>query len=75
MQAQVEIEFNQLVQIAKQLPSKEWTRLKAAVEAQTNVNIEREDFKKLLLSGPAFSKKQLNTIAETRRAINKWRTK
>ena len=75
MQAQVDIGFDQLVQIAKKLPAQQWTKLKAEVESQSNADIEREEFKKLLLSGPTFTKKQLNTIAETRKAINQWRTK
>ncbi len=75
MQAQVDIGFDQLVQIAKKLPAKQWTKLKAEVEAVINVDTEREEFKKLLLNGPTFSKKQLNTIAETRKEINQWRTK
>ena len=75
MQAQVDIEFDQLVQIAKKLPSQQWTKLKAEVEAQSSVDTEREEFRKLLLNGPTFSKKQLNTIDETRKAINQWRTK
>ncbi len=75
MQAQVDIGFDQLVQIAKKLPAQQWRKLKAEVEAQPNVDTEREEFKKLLLNGPTFSKKQLNTIAETRKAINQWRTR
>ena len=75
MQAQIDIGFDQLVQIAKKLPTQQWMKLKAAVEAQSNMDTEREEFKKLLLSGPTFSKKQLNTIADTRKAINQWRTK
>lgn len=75
MQAQVDIGFDQLVQIVKKLPEQQWTKLKAEVEAQSDVDTEREEFKKLLLNGPTFSKKQLNTIAENRKAINQWRTK
>ena len=75
MQAQVDIGFDQLVEIAKKLPAQQWTKLKAEVEAQSNVDTDREEFKKLLLNGPTFSKKQLNAIAETRKAINQWRTK
>lgn len=75
MQVQVDIQFDQLVQIAKKLPAKQWTKLKAEVETESKIDIEREEFKKLLLSGPTFSKKQLETIAETRKAINQWRTK
>ena len=76
MQVQVDIEFEQLVQIAKKLPAKQWTKLKTEVEAKSIItDKQREEFKKLLLNGPVFSKMQLETIAETRKAINQWRTK
>ena len=75
MQVQVDIEFDQLVEIAKKLPAKQWARLKSEVEAHPATENKREELKKLLLDGPTFSKKQLETIAETRNAINKWRTK
>ncbi len=75
MQVQVDIEFDQLVQIARKLPAKQWTKLKAEVEAKPTKDAEREEFKKFLLNGPTFSEKQLETIAETRKSINQWRTK
>lgn len=76
MQVQVDIEFDQLVKIAKKLPAKQWTKLKAVVESKViTTDKDRKEFKKLLLSGPVFSKKQLEKIAETRKAINQWRTK
>ncbi len=75
MQVQLDIEFDQLVQIAKKLPAKQWTRLKAEVEAKPPGDKNREELKQFLLDGPTFSKKQIETIAETRKAINKWRTK
>lgn len=73
MQVQLELGFDQLVQIAKKLPAKQWTRLKAEVEADPKTHKEREEFRKILLEGPVYSKKQLDTIAETRKAINQWR--
>jgi len=77
MQVQVDIGFDQLVQLAKGLPATQRTKLKQEVEAKAPVPVdkEREDFRKLLLSGPTFSKKQLNTVAETRKKIDEWRTK
>ncbi len=75
MQVQLDIEFDQLVQLAKRLPARQWTKLKQAVETKNPVDKEREDFRKLLLVGPTFSKKQLDTIAETRKKIDEWRTK
>ena len=74
MQAQVEIGFEQLVQLAKKLPQTQWTKLKQEVETQIPVDNEREDFRNFLLNGPTFSKKQLDTIAETRKRIDEWRT-
>lgn len=75
MQVQSDIGFDQLVQLAKQLPARQWIKLKEEVEEQTPKDKEREDFKKLLLSGPTFSKKQLDAVARNRKAINQWRTK
>jgi hypothetical protein len=75
MQVQVDLEFEQLVQIAKKLPAKQWTKLKAEVETLSATKTDREEFKEFLLNGPTFSKKQLAIIAETRKALNQWRTK
>ena len=76
MQVQVDIGFDQLVQIAKRLPATQWTKLKKEVEtAAQPSDKEREEFRRLLLSGPTFSKKQLENIAEIRKKINEWRTK
>jgi hypothetical protein len=55
MQVQVDIEFDQLVQLAKRLPPTQWTKLKQEVETKNPVYREREDFRKLLLGGPPFS--------------------
>jgi hypothetical protein len=75
MQAQVEIEFDQLVKIAKQLPAKQWTKLKKEVEEKISNPGQNSDLVSLLLSAPTYSKKQLNEVAKTRKAINQWRTK
>lgn len=75
MQTQVDIGFDQLVQLAKRLSANQWAKLKKEVETTTHDDEQREAFRKLLLKGPTFSKKQLDKVAETRKAINKWRTK
>ena len=75
MQVQVDIEFEQLVELAKQLPPTQWTKLKSEVEKteqETNTTSDLEDF---LLSAPTFSKKQFDEIAKARKAISQWRTK
>lgn len=75
MQVQLEIQFDQLVELAKRLPSTQWTKLKQEVEAREKVNNERESFRKLLLGGPTFSKKQLDAVSETRKQLDGWQTK
>ena len=75
MQAQVDIEFEQLVKLVKQLPATKWSKLKKEVEKKVISPGQRSDLVKLLLSAPTYNKKQLGEIAKTRKAINQWRTK
>lgn len=76
MQAQVNIAFEQLVQLAKQLPAKQWALLKQEVEKSGQPeDKEREAFRQLLLNGPVFSQKQIDAIAKNRKAIDQWREK
>ena len=75
MQLQVDIEFDQLVQLAKKLPSKQWTKLKQEVDKQQPAGRSVTELETFLLNAPTFSKKQLDEIAKTRKAINQWRTK
>ncbi len=75
MQAQVELEFDQLVRLAKQLPSTQWTKLKKEVEGKVSNPNQSSDLVSLLLGAPTYSKHQLDEIAKTRKAINQWRTK
>lgn len=75
MQALVDIKFDELLKIVKNLPENKLSELKAEIEKENKQQTNREDFEKLLLNGPTFSKKQLDNIAMTRKAINQWRTK
>jgi len=75
MQAVVDIKFDELLKIVKNLPEDKLSELKTELEKPTKQDNDRDEFEKLLLSGPVFSKKQLNDIAKTRKAINQWRTK
>ncbi len=75
MEVQVDIEFDQLVKLAKQLPATQWSKLKKEVEEKVSNPKQNSDLVSLLLSAPTYSKKQLDEIAKTRKAINKWRTK
>jgi len=75
MQVQVDIGFDQLVQLAKRLPTTQWAKLKQAVDSEKVADKESADLEAFLLTAPTFTKKQLDEIAKTRKAINQWRTK
>ena len=75
MQAQIDIAYDQLVRLVKQLPKKQWTRLKSEVEENRVLADTQSEMLTLLLNGPTFSKKQLDEIDKARKEINQWRTK
>mgnify|MGYP003512281459 FL=1 len=75
MQLQVDIEFDQLVRLAKKLPSKQWTKLKQEVDKQQPADRPVTELETFLLNAPTFFIIQLDEIAKTRKAINQWRTK
>lgn len=74
MRVQVDIGFDQLLKIVKTLPSGQLKQLKAEIEKEVKGD-KLIDFETLLLNGPTATKKQLDTIAKNRKAINQWRTK
>lgn len=74
MQVQVDIGFKDLLEIVKNLPEEQLLQLKKELEEKPT-EIKREYFRDLLINGPTFSDEQVNTMEETRKAINKWRTK
>jgi hypothetical protein len=72
MQLTVNIAFEQLLEMVKTLPSKEKAKLLAELQ-QEHQPEKNNDLHSFLLNGPVFTRQQLNTIAETRKAINEWR--
>ena len=75
MQVQGDIGFEQLVSIVKKLPSRQWAKLKSEIERSGKNVAKNQDLEAFLLQAPTFSQKQIDTIAETRKAINQWRKK
>ena len=74
MQVEVDIAFEQLVQIARKLSDGEWQRLKGEVESEKKLKDDNDDLMEFLLKGPTFTKEQIDTIEENGKAINRWRT-
>jgi len=74
MQVQIDIGFDQLLKIVKNLPAGKLKQLQAEIKQEAEVAKPVTDLEALLLNGPTATKKQLETIAGNRKAINKWRT-
>lgn len=75
MQVQVNIGFEQLVQIVKMLPASQWNKLKKEVEGKKAAQKDTYELEAFLLTAPTFTQEQLDEIARTRQEINQWRTK
>ncbi len=69
MSVQGDIDFDQLLKIAKKLPSEKKKQLKAALEYKGSRK-KNSDLETLLLNGPTATKKQLEIINKNRKAIN-----
>lgn len=74
MQVQLDIEFDQLLEIVRNLPSGKLKQLRAEIEKETKSK-KPADLETLLLNGPVATKKQIDTIVKNRKAINQWRIK
>ena len=75
MQVQVDIGFDQLLKIVKELPVAKLRQLQAEIEKGVNKEKSNTDLESLLLKGPTATKKELETIENNRKDINQWRTK
>jgi hypothetical protein len=75
MQVEVDIAFEQIIKIVKTLPLGQLKLLKAEIEKETKPEKSKINLEALLLTGPTATKKQLEIIANNRKAINQWRTK
>lgn len=74
MQVQLEIAFDQLVRIVKNLPAAQQRKLKSEIDKETKIQAS-SDLEALLLNGPVATDEELERIANNRKAINQWRKK
>ena len=69
------IPFNDLLTVVQKLTPAQRAQLQTELEAQPKIASSKDRLRKLLLSGPSLSDKQLKAIQQTRKEINQWRTK
>ena len=70
MQAQGDIDFDELVKIVKKLPKGKLRLLRAEIEKKAATEHKATNLKSLLLKGPVATKRQLEIIENNRKAIN-----
>ncbi|MGN8072207.1 hypothetical protein [Mucilaginibacter sp. SG564] len=75
MQIQVDIGFENLIKIVKQLPKDQLLRFKKELEKESAEDTPQKDLRSFLLDAPVFTDEQVATIEQTRKEIDKWRTK
>lgn len=78
MELKLNIGFNELLRLIKQLPPNQIIKLKEELNndiLQPLLKSETNSFQKLLLSGPVMEINSLNNFKKVRNSINKWRKK
>jgi ABC-type phosphate/phosphonate transport system substrate-binding protein len=61
--------------VVKSLTPSQKEQLKAVLSETKTTPEKKSDLTELLLSGPVFSKKQIDIIKQNRKSIKQWRTK
>ncbi len=72
MQIQVEIGFEELLEIIKRLPQEQFLKLKNAINIERPKGVELDEQEDFWMDAPTFSKEQIEQIEQTRKTINQW---
>lgn len=78
MQLTVDIKYEQLIDILKNLPANQLAKIKSDLDntpITNNIVSSKSDFQKLLLNGPVMSDVQFSAFKENRKTFNQWRRK
>ena len=75
MEMKVQIPFDQLLTAIKTLTPTQKAKLKQELNEEMSSPDDKTAFIEMLLNGPVYSEKQIQTIEENRKSIAKWRTK
>jgi hypothetical protein len=66
----MDIKFEQLVEIVKQLPDDMKVKLFDSVNLKKKTSLSKDDFQKLLLQAPTWSEEQIEDYQSARKHIN-----
>lgn len=74
MELRFNIPFQQLLTLVKSLSPKQKERLRLELQKETSFRDENDEFLKILLNGPVYSKEEIKQIEANRKSITEWRT-
>jgi hypothetical protein len=74
MQIQLDINFEQLLQLVKKLPKSQWVKLKSEMDDLNPSVPSASELENFLMNAPTFSEEQLNAIYEAKRKLESWKT-
>jgi hypothetical protein len=63
-----------LLTLVKSLSPKQKERLRQELQKETSFRDENDEFLKILLNGPVYSKEEINQIEANRKSITEWRS-
>ena len=75
MEIKLDIPFQQLLTMVKTLTPSQKAKLKQELSEEESAKQDKSEFIEMLLKGPVYSEKDIQTIEENRKSISKWRTK
>lgn len=75
MEIKLDIPFQQLLTVVKTLTPSQKAKLKQELSEEDCAKEDKSAFIEMLLKGPVYSEKDIQTIEENRKSIAKWRTK
>lgn len=75
MEIKLDIPFQQLLTVVKRLTPSQKAKLRQELTEEEPAKEDKSDFIEMLLNGPVYSEKDIQTIEDNRKSIAKWRTK
>lgn len=75
MEIKLDIPFQQLLTVVKTLTPSQKAKLKQELSEEESAKEVKSAFIEMLLKGPVYSEKDIQTIEENRKSIAQWRRK
>jgi len=75
MEMKVQIPFQQLLTAVRTLTPTQKARLREELAEEKPAKDDKDAFIEMLLNGPVYTEKDIQTIEENRKSLAKWRTK